>query len=519
MTRDPLTDQRTVHGAFRIVLVVLGLALAMSSFYIAPKLVTQQTAAGQGGPQAAAAGDTSSGAGSDANQANGGNAAAGGNQSTGAGAAAKQGGPAAAGNGVNPAGLSCTGNNGGKTDVGVDAKHINFAATEVQSGIGYSFLGPVRYGMQAVLNKTNRSGGVCVRQLTLTLKDDGWSASTGKQYIDNFIQSNQYFALAVVPSSEGLDAASNSHDLDNAPDSVTGGTGIPVVGSDGMLNSQYADPWIWPVAASTATSMRIMAHYEATHGAHTFAIVYNGSYAFGVEGAGAFKAQVARDHGTLNSACIVKLDPSQTDYNTQASNFNQSCGNESGHPVDFVALLLEPQTAETWLGDSPYLGHPQNGGGEGAAGPQPLFDQNFANKCGPTCSGMKVWTSFYPPVYPYNQQAPVQTFNSDLCSVDSNCQTDANSAFTEGGYVGMELLIQALTKTGPDLTRQALAQTLDSMTFTSGLSATLTYHHGNHYANESMVPFIDQYGQSASFQILTSTPQDDPCRGCTDPNI
>jgi ABC-type branched-subunit amino acid transport system substrate-binding protein len=517
MTRDPLTDQRTIHGALRIVLVALGLALAMSSFYIAPKLTTQNAAVGQGGAQA---GGGEAAGGADAIAQGQGAAAAGSAQGAGAAggaAAAKSGGPAAAG--AAGGATSCTGNNGGKTDVGVDAKSIHLAATEVQSGIGQSFLGPVRYGMQAVLQKTNRNGGVCGRQLSLTLKDDSWSAATGKQYIDNFIQSNQYFALAVVPSSEGLNAASLGHDLDNAPDAVTGGNGIPVVGSDGMLNSQYADPWIWPVAASTATSMRIMAHYEATHGAHTFAIVYNGAYKFGIEGAGAFKAQVQRDGGTLNSGCIIKLDPSQTDYNTQASSFNQNCGNESGHPVDFVALLLEPQTAETWLGDSPYLGHPKNGGGNGAAGPQPLFDQNFANKCGPTCSGMKVWTSFFPPVYPYNQQPAVQQFNSDLCQVDSNCQTDANSAFTEGGYVGMELLVAALKQAGANLTRQGLAQTLDSMTFKSGLSADLTYHKGNHFANESMVPFIDQYGQSASFQILTSTPQSDPCRGCNDPSI
>jgi ABC-type branched-subunit amino acid transport system substrate-binding protein len=515
MTRDPLSEQKTIHGALRIVLVALGLALAMSSFYIAPKLTSQQVSAGNGTPQsnADAAGGAGAGAQGPAAVANGGTGGA-------AGAAGSKAGAGGAGAAQANGPTSCTANNGGKTDVGVDSKSVHLAATEVQSGIGQSFLGPVRYGMQAVLQKANRAGGVCGRQLSLTLKDDGWSAATGKQYIDNFIQSGQYFALAVVPSSEGLNAASQGGDIDNAQDPAMGGTGIPVVGSDGMLNSQYSDPWIWPVAASTATSMRIMAHYEATHGAHTFAIVYNGLYKFGVEGAGAFKAQVERDHGTLDSACIIKLDPSQTDYNTQASRFNQSCGNESpGHGVDFVALLLEPQTAETWLGDSPYLGHPKNGGGNGAAGPQPLFDQNFANKCGPTCSGMKVWTSFFPPVYPYNQQQPVQQFNQDLCQVDSNCQTDANSAFTEGGYVGMQLLVEALKQTGANLTRQGLAKTLDSMTFKSGLAADLTYRHGNHFANESMVPFIDQYGQSASFQILTSAPQLDPCRGCKDPSI
>lgn len=515
MTRDPLSDQKTIHGALRIVLVALGLTLAMSSFYIAPKLTSQKVASGPGAQdQSGSGGQDQSGPGGQSQsgqqgQNGNGNSASAGKNGSGSGA-----------NAVGPkANATCTGDNGGKTDVGVDAKNIYLAATEVQSGIGYSFLGPVRYGMQAVLQKTNRAGGVCGRQLRLTLKDDGWSASTGKQYLDNFIQSNQYFALAVVPSSEGLNAASQGGDLDNAQDPIDGGNGIPVVGSDGMLNSQYADPWIWPVAASTATSMRIMAKYEHAHNAHRYAIVYNGLYKFGVEGAGAFQAQVKRDGDTLDSKCIVKLDPNQTDYNTQASSFNQNCGDDSSNPVDFVALLLEPQTAETWLGDSPYLGHPKNGGGEGAAGPQPLFDQNFANKCGPTCSGMKVWTSFFPPVYPYNQRQQVQQFNNDLCSVDSNCQSDANSAFTEGGYVGMELLVKALQQTGANLTRQALKQTLDSMTFSSGLAVDLTYHKGNHYANNTMVPFIDQYGQSASFQVADSTPQNDPCAGCNDGSI
>jgi ABC-type branched-subunit amino acid transport system substrate-binding protein len=122
-------------------------------------------------------------------------------------------------------------------------------------------------------------------------------------------------------------------------------------------------------------------------------------------------------------------------------------------------------------------------------------------------------------VYPYNQQQPVQQFAADLCSVDSECQTDQNSAFTEGGYVGMELLVHALKQTGPNLTRQALRASLDSMTFTSGLAADLVFRPGNHYANQSMVAFVDQYGQSATFQVVSNSQQADPCRGCQDPSL
>jgi ABC-type branched-subunit amino acid transport system substrate-binding protein len=410
--------------------------------------------------------------------------------------------------------------------VGVDAKNIYLAATEVESGIGSSFLAPVRYGMLAVLQKTNRAGGVCGRQLQLTLKDDGWSASLGKQYIDNFIQSQNYFALAVVPSSEGLNAASQGHDLDNAPDKMTNSKGIPVVGTDGMLNSQYSDPWIWPVAASTATSMRIMAHDAHARAARdgqpqTYGLVYNQTYKFGVEGAAAFRKQIARDGGTIPAGCDMALAAGQTSYKDQVNTFNNACGrNGPGGGVSFVALLLEPQTAETWLQDGPFMGTRANGSGEGAGGPQPLFDDNFGSACGAICANMQVWTSFYPPLFPFSQKAEVQTFKRDLCAVDSHCDVDGDSAFTEGGYLGMDLLVRALQeqgKTGAPLTRSSLKDTLDHLTVNSGLSGALTYKAGNHTANKNMVAFKDTYGQQfTGFQMVQGSEQSDPCGGCQD---
>src|SRR5205085_11795586 len=110
-------------------------------------------------------------------------------------------------------------------------------------------------------------------------------------YIQNYIQAC-YFALAVNPSSEGLDAAVKNGTIDNA--------GMPVVGTDGMLISQYRWPessntpglaeWDWPVATSTVSTMHIIAEFGKNHyGAKSFGLVYDTDYKLGPEGALAFK--------------------------------------------------------------------------------------------------------------------------------------------------------------------------------------------------------------------------------------
>jgi ABC-type branched-subunit amino acid transport system substrate-binding protein len=148
-------------------------------------------------------------------------------------------------------GLQCSRTrNGGATDKGVTATSINMATTVVRSGIGAAFLGEVQYAMDALRIKQNRLGGICGRQLNIKYVDDAWSKPTGERDIRNFVDQG-YFAIPIGPSSEGLNAAIRTGVIREA--------GIPVVGTDGMVISQYQDPWVWPVAVSTASSARIMA--------------------------------------------------------------------------------------------------------------------------------------------------------------------------------------------------------------------------------------------------------------------
>lgn len=396
---------------------------------------------------------------------------------------------------VTPPGLSCSaGKNGGSTDVGVSASTIKLAATVVDDGPGASFLAPVRIGMNAVVKKVNRAGGICGRSLELVLRNDSWDAQRGQQFIQNFVEGEKVFALAVVPSSEGLRAA----------DRYIQEQQVPVVGTDGMLIHQYRNPWIWPVATSTISTMHVMAKSGADRGAKNFSIVFDAKYHFGVEGAYAYNQAVKRLTGkdipgydSSLKTCTQRfcgIQPGKSSYGSEAHSFNDACGllaanSQQDARCDFIALLLEPDTAESFMKE-PRQADPTVGYG----GAQPLFNRKFAEGCGTRCNNMWVWTGYNPPIEALASDARVNAFVQDVRLESSSA--DVTNQFLEGGYVGMSLLTQALKRAGPNLTRANLRAALDSMSFDIGLSRPLTWSAGRHFANVSARPFAIQFRQS-----------------------
>lgn len=371
------------------------------------------------------------------------------------------------------------GQNAGATDVGVTAKEIRFAATVVKSGIAKDFLSDAQYGMEAVVQKVNRGGGICGRQIVIDYKDDGWDTAVGQRIIESFIGDKKYFGLAVNPSSEGLRGAIDSGLIKNNK--------FPVIGSDGQLVDQYTDPWVWPVATSTASVMHVMAANAVKRGAKTFGIVWDKKYRFGVEGHAAFVGAVQRLGGKVNADAGV--DGSKGDFANEASQFMDSCGGTSFSKCDFVAMLLEPTVAESWVINDGGLGdgktHPRIGVGV----PQPLFVNSFAKDCKGYCANMWAWTSFKPPIPPFDDEPAVATYKRDLANV--NASADANNPHVEGAYVGMLLLVDALRKLGPAPTREGVRQVLDSTTLETGLSPPIGFKQGNHYGNVGAQAFED----------------------------
>jgi ABC-type branched-subunit amino acid transport system substrate-binding protein len=383
---------------------------------------------------------------------------------------------------VEESGFECAaGRNGGVTDTGVTGTSIELATTVVRSGIGAAFLGEVQFAMEAVVNKVNRLGGICGRLLNVKYVDDGWDAQRGAQYLRNFIEEG-VFAIPVGASSEGLRVVIDSGDIDEA--------GIPVVGTDGMIINQYTSPWVWPVAVATASSARIMARHAYALGARSFSIVFDKDYRFGAEAAEAFNNEVERltrnpvpgyneAHNCQQSFCGILAG--QSSYSTDVSRFQAG---------DLVAMFVEPATALTWYATP---NAPTASSGRMVWGAQPLFTRDFAEKCQRSCDGMWVWTGYRPPIEQYAQEPAVRTFVDDLKKTKPDA--DEYNAFSEGGYTGMLLLVEALKRVGPDLTRERLKAELDRMRFASGLTMQKLLHWSpaDHFANFTMRSFEIQY--------------------------
>lgn len=390
-----------------------------------------------------------------------------------------------------PPGVACApGLNGDATDTGVTATEIKLGATVVDSGVGASFLADARYGMIAIKDKINRAGGICGRRLNLILVDDGWDFRLGGDFIRNLVEDKKVFALAVVPSSEGLKNVSDAGYLRKKR--------IPVVGSDGMLIHQYTDPYIWPVAASTVSTMHIMAKHAAdAFKAGRFAIVYESTYHFGIEGAFAFNAAVKRLTGKdipgysdplRTPKCerrFCGISDGAASYATEIQTFNASCQQD---PVcDFVALLLEPATALAWLKGGGLS--PNDGWRTG--GVQPLFTRRFAEECAAECNHLWLWTGYDPPIGANLRGAAMTAYVDDIRGASSSA--DYHNTFVEGAYIGMRFLVEALQRVGPNLTRANLRAVLDTMTFDSGLAPPLVFRPGDHFANVRMNAYSIQY--------------------------
>jgi ABC-type branched-subunit amino acid transport system substrate-binding protein len=386
-------------------------------------------------------------------------------------------------------GLECSrSGNGGETDRGVTSDSVRMATTVAESGIGAAFLGQVRYAMEAVRNRINSSGGICGRAINIEYRDDGWDAQRGSQYLRNFIQEG-VFAIPVCPSSEGCRVVIDGGDLDK--------TQTPMPGTDGMLLDQYqrpdgsAQPWVWPVAAATVSSARIMCQDAYRRGARHFSIVFDKNYKFGVEAAEAFNACVKRltgkdvpgynkQYSCQENFCGVTAGASS--YSSEAATFKEG---------DFVSLFLEPTTAQAWMSD-PNTAKPTTikyGYGAG----QPLFTRGFASQCQSKCDQMQIWTGFKPPIEAYANQPAVKSYVQDLKRTKPDA--DEFNAFTEGGYVGMLLVEAAMKRVGPDLTRARLQQALNSTCLTTGLTiqSRICYSATNRYANTTMQAFSIQY--------------------------
>ena len=412
--------------------------------------------------------------------------------------------------------------NGGSTDTGVTASSIKIGASTVNSGPGATFLQPEDTAMKAVAAQVNSKGGVCGRKIELILHDSEWKAPKGASLIENMVQAEKVFALAVNPDSEGLNAVSVAPYGNGKLDTWK----VPVIGTDGLLFSQYVDPYIWPIAASTSSAMHAMASSQFKNGAKKFSIVYEETYRFGREGAKAYNNQVKALTGKnipgysdpdtnpkcQGSFCGIQSSSGQASYGSEANTFAAAC-------CDAGAVLLEPATAIQWFKSGGRFGGVPVGdaaGGKGAA-PQPLFQRYFADGCQKTCNAMRLWTGFLPPIGDFANRPAVAQYVNTMKAYSST--VDVNNQFAEGAYVGMQLTLQVLksASTAPGgLTRANVISVLNNTKgWDNGLTVSpLSWSASNHFAETSVHAFDELYPSGfGGWQYVQGSVTPDPSPG------
>jgi ABC-type branched-subunit amino acid transport system substrate-binding protein len=243
-----------------------------------------------------------------------------------------------------------------------------------------------------------------------------------------------------------------------------------------MLIQQYEDPWVWPVATATVSTMRIMAKHAYDKGIRKFGLVFDKQYRFGREGSAAFQSYVR----TLPGAELKSfrgINPGQPNYSSDVEAFNQACADA----CEFVGMLLEPGTAETWIAGNPQFGTKMT------SGAQTLFNERFAQNCRAKCGGMLVWTGYSPAVGTLAALPSIRAYIDDVQSV--NPTVDVTNQFMQGAYLGMSVFVDALRKVGPELTRARLQQTLNAMDYATEMASPLSWRADRRHANSTARAF------------------------------
>lgn len=374
---------------------------------------------------------------------------------------------------------SCAGK---ATDVGVTKDTIRLGSTFAISGPVSNISGPILKGVQAYLNEVNAQGGVNGRKVEFKFYDDGWDAQRGKSKIKQLVEQDKVFMLVSVPSSNGLDAATGYLDQKR----------VPVLGTSGLIETQFKAKMQWPIGTSTRSAARIgLTDATKRLKAKTFGIVWLDLLA-GFEARDAIKKAMAEGFLGLNAKSLVadrRISISEPSFESVWNDVQKQArdnGVADGRP-DFIVLAIDPTNAIKAMQAAERLGFRPKLGWGGAA---PLFldlvlrDAPYAVK-----TGMMAGTSFFPPVGNFVNQPAVKEYIRVVRKYFAD--VDLNNPYLEGGYAGAALAIDVLKKVGTCVTRDRVIKVADSLQnhAPAGLTNPMSFspagtnpgHYGNTY--------------------------------------
>jgi ABC-type branched-subunit amino acid transport system substrate-binding protein len=356
-----------------------------------------------------------------------------------------------------PAPLLCKRSaNGGATDVGVTENRIRLGMTNTRSGTSSSLVGDAHVAVQAVVDRVNRNGGICGRLLEMRIVDDPSGPSRWPRF-------DFTFAELVGPLQPGFDAHIANGTVDRAK--------VPAVGTDGLTTLQFSSPWVWPVGTPTSSLARIAVHHAyGSLGARTFALVYE-------EHEHWRSAEVAvREYvATLPGASLRAVQGvTPNSMHDRARDLDRACGDAG---CDVILLALSPEATGSWLQAADSRGRLQTAVVRFMPGRYPSNTCPSVSPFPPSdpCP-LDVWSGYTPPVGAFLQDPDVARYHQEVTEFQEGI--DDVNPLIEGTYVGMQALVEALQRVGPNLTRDRLREVLAKMRFESGLVGEVDRQRG-----------------------------------------
>jgi branched-chain amino acid transport system substrate-binding protein len=394
----------------------------------------------------------------------------------------------------NPSASAPAGGNGGATDTGVTGTTVTIGSLFALSGPVSSISAPILHGVNAYFRDTNAKGGVFGRKIELKYYDDGYDPQRGAGLIRRLVEQDKVFVLSVVPSSSSLEAATDYIESKK----------IPVIGTSGLVETQFRAPMQFPVGASTVTSTHVGLKYvKDRFNPQNIALIYvdllAGEYA---------KYATEQTAKRLNiDVCSEQRVPlSQPDYGPVWLNIRNDCGGS----VDYVLLAIDPSSAIKAITAAKNQRFKPNKGWGGGA---PLFLDLVVRGVGQYGIGLGATTSYLPPVGKYLENPAVQQYVQTVGKYAPS-GVDIKNPYLEGGYVGAALTVDAIRRAGPNLTRAGVLEVLNSLeNWTIGLSQPLTFKGGDKYANTNLLSAEIQEVNGELQYVIVSDFISDPWRG------
>jgi branched-chain amino acid transport system substrate-binding protein len=334
------------------------------------------------------------------------------------------------------------------SNAAVQSGPLKLGAVITQSGLGDET--PIYHGLDAGLKYIDARGGVRGITFSLEVLDDGTDPNRGQADLRRLVEQDKVFALVgeCAPLTD-IDAGDYFAQQQ-----------VPVFGSCFASNSQYSNPYMFPLVVKPYLSGQLMADYLISRmGAKAPAVVSLDVSVLDQSYDGA----VAGIDAKAGKPCDAEKVPiSQASYDTVVLN-------EKQNNCDGVILNLDPGHTLSWMQSAQRYGyHPKVIG-------LTAFDQTVADHAGSYSDGLVTYFAQYMPRV--DNIPALQQFQSAMATYEPG-ERDLNDALV--GYLAAISFAQAISHVQGPVSRQSFLNALYGSTIQNGLQQPVHFRQGDH---------------------------------------